>query len=63
MNETFLDCRKYIVCYKDSITSDILSMLFLFFASVFLMLGMYIVNEKLKKRIKKDKKLKKKFYE
>jgi hypothetical protein len=56
-----LDCAKYVICYKDAATSEVLTLAFLFVAALLLTICVTIVNIKLKEKIEKDKKLKKKF--
>jgi hypothetical protein len=63
LQEFPLDCSKFIICYKDYTISKTLDIIFLFSISGLLMLGMWLVNNTLKKRIKQDKNLRKKYYE
>ena len=58
-----LDCSKYVLCYKSDPLSQALSMIFLFVMAVILMVGIWYVEKKLDEKIKKNKKLKKKFYD
>jgi len=60
---SILDCSKYIICYKSEPLSQAISMIFLFVASVMLMVGIWYVEKKLDEKIKKNKKLRKKFYD
>lgn len=58
-----LDCSSWIICYKDIATSRLLSILFLIITILFLSFGIWFTNNQLEKNIKKNKKLKKIYYE
>ena len=58
-----MNCAPYIICYLNDTTSKILSMIVLFLISCLLMLGMWWLNRHTENEIKKNKKLRKKYYE